>query len=113
MDPLILDMTQLASPKLVGVSMNPSLIGERSQVRSEAPAGVSLSFEDLLAASMKKVNDLQLESDDKIQKLATGDVDDISEVVLSASRAEIALKLLIEIRNKFVDAYQTLSRMSA
>lgn len=62
---------------------------------------------------MKKVNELQLASDDKLRKLATGDVDDISEVVLSASRAEIALKLLMEIRNKFVDAYQTLSRISA
>ncbi|NLL36948.1 MAG: flagellar hook-basal body complex protein FliE [Fretibacterium sp.] len=80
-------------------------------------AGVSMqgvtSFEELLRSSMKKVNELQLASDDKLRKLATGDVDDISEVVLSASRAEIALKLLMEIRNKFVDAYQTLSRISA
>ena len=62
---------------------------------------------------MKQVNDLQLESDKMVQRLATGDVEDISEVVLASSRAEIALKMFMELRNKFVDAYQQLSRMSA
>jgi flagellar hook-basal body complex protein FliE len=71
------------------------------------------SFEKLLVSSMKQVNDLQLESDKMVQKLATGDVEDISEVVLASSRAEIALKMFMELRNKFVDAYQQLSRMSA
>ena len=71
------------------------------------------SFEKLLISSMKQVNDLQLESDKMVQRLATGDVEDISEVVLASSRAEIALKMFMELRNKFVDAYQQLSRMSA
>jgi flagellar hook-basal body complex protein FliE len=78
---------------------------------SMAPGTVS--FEELLSSSMKQVNGLQLESDKMVQKLATGDVEDISEVVLASSRAEIALKMFMELRNKFVDAYQQLSRMSA
>ncbi|MDR1376964.1 MAG: flagellar hook-basal body complex protein FliE [Synergistaceae bacterium] len=78
---------------------------------SMAPGTVS--FEELLSSSMKQVNDLQLESDKMVQRLATGDVEDISEVVLASSRAEIALKMFMELRNRFVDAYQQLSRMSA
>jgi flagellar hook-basal body complex protein FliE len=61
---------------------------------------------------MKNVNDLQQDSDAMVNRLATGDVDDISEVVLSAQRAEFALRLITEVRNKLVDAYQQLGRMS-
>ena len=73
---------------------------------------LGLSFEDMLNASLKKVNNLQLESEKKIRDLAIGDVDDISEVVLAASRADTALRLVMELRNKFLDAYQALSRIT-
>jgi len=69
------------------------------------------SFESLLSESMKGVNDLQGESDKLIQRLAIGDVDDISEVVLASSRAEIAMRMLMEVRNKLLEAYQQISRM--
>jgi flagellar hook-basal body complex protein FliE len=81
---------------------------KKSSGRSE-----TVSFEKLLSSSMKKVNDLQLESDEMVRKLATGDVEDISEVVLASSRAEVALRMFMELRNKFLDAYQQLSRISA
>jgi flagellar hook-basal body complex protein FliE len=86
---------------------------ESRTTQLEVPKTKTDSFEKLLSSSMKQVNDLQLDSDKMVQKLATGDVEDISEVVLASSRAEIALKMFMELRNKFVDAYQQLSRMSA
>jgi flagellar hook-basal body complex protein FliE len=74
-------------------------------------AGAGLTFEELLQDSMKKVNDLQVESDGLVNKLATGDVDDISRVVLASQRAEFALRMITEVRNKLLDAYQQLGRM--
>jgi len=102
MEPLVLDMAQLSKSKKQEPKMSPVL--ENSG---------NVSFEELLSSSMKQVNALQLEADEMIHKLALGDVDDISEVVLASSRAEVALKMFMELRNKFVDAYQLLSRMSA
>ncbi|MDR3265914.1 MAG: flagellar hook-basal body complex protein FliE [Synergistaceae bacterium] len=81
-------------------------------VRGEPGRG-GVSFEELLSSSVKEVNALQLEADGMLRKLATGDVEDISEVVMASSRAEVALRMFMELRNKFVDAYQQLSRMSA
>jgi flagellar hook-basal body complex protein FliE len=46
-----------------------------------------------------------------VQKLVTGDVDDISQVVTAVAEAEIALRLFVEVRDKLVDAYQQLSRI--
>lgn len=71
-----------------------------------------VSFETLLTDSIKKVNSLQLEADKKVRDLAIGDAEDISEVVLASSRADTALRLVMEIRNKFLDAYQALSRIT-
>ena len=102
MNPLMLDLTQLSKSK--------KQVSQSTQVISNSG---NASFEDLLSSSMKQVNALQLEADDMIHKLALGDVDDISEVVLASSRAEVALKMFMELRNKFVDAYQQLSRISA
>ena len=66
----------------------------------------------MLTNSIKKVNNLQLEAEQKIRDLAIGDVEDISEVVLASSRADTALRLVMEMRNKFLDAYQALSRIT-
>ena len=79
-----------------------------NQVR-EAP---KVSFETLLTDSIKKVNALQIDAEKKIHALAIGDADDISETVLASSRADTALRLIMEIRNKFLDAYQSLSRIT-
>ncbi len=79
------------------------------QQTGEAP---QLSFENILEQSFKQVNKLQLEADKKVRDLAIGDVNDISEVVLATSRADTALRLLMECRNKFLDAYQALSRIT-
>jgi len=69
------------------------------------------SFGSFLSDSMKSVNSLQKESDKLIQRLATGDVEDISEVVLASSRAEVAMRMLMEVRNKLLEAYQQISRI--
>ena len=102
MNPLVLDLTQLSKNKKQG----------SKSVQATADSQ-NTTFEELLSSSMKQVNQLQLEADDMIRKLALGDVDDISEVVLASSRAEVALKMFMELRNKFVEAYQQLSRMTA
>jgi flagellar hook-basal body complex protein FliE len=110
MEPLLLDMTQLSEVKKKELT-NEYLSAVPGKSASGKSEGVS--FEELLSSSMKEVNNLQLEAGEMVRKLATGDVEDISEVVLASSRAEVALRMFMELRNKFLDAYQQLSRISA
>lgn len=102
MDRVILDLSQVGSEKT----------GDRKAPAVASAETPQVSFEDMLSASVRRVNALQLEADDKVRSLAIGDVDDISEVALASSRADMALRLLMELRNKFLDAYQSLSRIS-
>ena len=107
MDRLVLDLSQV---KVERIEEKPTPAARR--IFTEAPEAPEVSFDDMLSASIRKVNSLQLEADDKVRRLAIGEVTDISEVVLASSRAEVSLKLLMELRNKLVDAYQSLSRIS-
>lgn len=111
MDSLMLDFSQVYSkngPQAARSVYSTYSANQRDKTK-EAP---TLSFEDMLTQSIKKVNNLQLEAEKKVRDLAIGDVEDISEVVLASSRADTALRLVMEVRNKFLDAYQALSRIT-
>lgn len=107
MNPTVLDLARISGG-------NQRELGSVSELRNIRPSAHQevMPFEEMLTSSMRQVNRLQLEADDMVRRLAVGDVDDISEVVLASSRAEIASRMLMELRNQFVDAYQQLSRIS-
>jgi flagellar hook-basal body complex protein FliE len=70
------------------------------------------TFSEVLENSVRKVNELQLDADNLTNRLALGEVDDISEVSIAVEKAELALRLMVQIRDKMVDAYQQIARMS-
>ena len=69
------------------------------------------SFADLLAQGVNRVTDLSQESDRLQVDLALGKPVELHQVMLAATKAQIAMELLIEIRNKLIEAYQEISRM--
>ncbi|RPH93697.1 flagellar hook-basal body complex protein FliE [candidate division KSB1 bacterium] len=69
------------------------------------------SFANTLKTFVSGVNDMQLTSVDKSQKFATGEIKDLHEVMAAAEEAGISLQLLIELRNKTVEAYRELVRI--
>lgn len=82
---------------------------DAEEVRRSSP--VATPFVEMLNEQLKETNAKQLYSENDMRRLTTGDVNDISDVVLSVTQGELALKMVVEIRNKLVEAYQTLSRM--
>lgn len=79
------------------------------QDNKEVPAS---SFKEMLGDSLRSVNEVQIAAEDSMKAMATGDVDDISEVAAAVSEADLALNLAVQIRDKLVDAYNQLSRIS-
>ena len=69
-------------------------------------------FSEVLKASISNVNELQGESDRMIERMSLGEVEDVSEVSIAVEKAELALRLMIQIRDKLLDAYQQIGRMS-
>jgi flagellar hook-basal body complex protein FliE len=69
------------------------------------------SFEDTLKGFLGDVNTMQNEADASIEKFAAGEVKDVHQVMAAVSEARTSFNLMLEIRNKTLDAYQELMRM--
>ncbi len=69
------------------------------------------SFKDTLAGFMGDVNSLQKKADTSIEKLMAGEITDVHQVMESANEATLAFNMMMEIRNKVMDAYGEVMRM--
>jgi flagellar hook-basal body complex protein FliE len=78
---------------------------------SKPAAAPGKEFKTYLLESLEKVNQLQTEADAGVQKLMTGQTDNVAEVFTATRKAGIAFDLLMEIRNKLMDAYSELRQM--
>lgn len=68
-------------------------------------------FDTCLKEALDEVNRLQIEAEDYKKLLATGEIDNLHDVMIAAEKANISLQLTMSIRNKVVDAYREIMRM--
>ena len=64
------------------------------------------SFKDRLLGGIGEVNMLQQRADQAVEKLMTGGEIGTAEVLTAVQKADIAFKMMMQMRNKFVQAYQ-------
>lgn len=91
--------------------MTPVKMSAESHLGESEPKPVVKTFGEYLGESLSKVSALHNESKRLTAALAAGEVDDISQVVVAGEKADIALQLTLQVRNKIVEAYQEMMRM--
>ena len=100
------------------MSINPisaniiNLLSEAPVANKREATGAQGSFSDIFSEAMKNV--VETDTADKASQLEllSGASDDMSGLLLDAQKAEIALSLALQIRNKAIDAYNEIMRMS-
>lgn len=91
---------------------SPSILyQDRRQATSKGGKDLYGSFANILDETLSNVNNLGNKSDILTQKLVTGEIDNVHEVMIAAQKAEIALELTMEIRNKVIAAYDKIMAM--
>ncbi|NPA30075.1 MAG: flagellar hook-basal body complex protein FliE [Epsilonproteobacteria bacterium] len=73
------------------------------------PAGDS-SFGEILKKSLDEVNDLQKEGQKAMGDIATGQVKDLHQAAIAIDKAEMSMKMMLEVRNKAINAYKEILR---
>ncbi len=68
-------------------------------------------FGAILDSAIHKVNALQTDASQSIQRFLNGDGEEVHNVALATQRAEIAFDLGVQVRNKVVSAYQEIMKM--
>ena len=71
----------------------------------------SQSFGQIFKDMLTETNDLQSEAGRIAQSFSLGEIADIHEVMIAAEKAGVAFELVMEIRNKLVEAYHEFMRM--
>ena len=71
----------------------------------------SPSFGQIFKGLINDTNKLQSEAAQIAEKFALGEIADVHEVMIAAEKAGVAFELVMEIRNKLIDAYQEFMRM--
>ena len=69
------------------------------------------NFSKMINDAIGKVNDSQINADNKIESFVKGEDVNMHEVMLSMQEAQISMQLLIEVRNKVVEAYQEVNKI--
>ncbi len=81
--------------------------GEQVGRREVATAG----FKESLAQTVREIDGLQKEADQSIETMAAGEPKDVHEVMIAMEKAGISLRLMVQVRNKIMNAYEEIMRL--
>ncbi len=92
--------------------LNPNL--QVPEVRAPQKQGSDKTgpgFGEILKDAISTANELQKQSDQEIQKLMTGESQDLHSTVIAMQKADLSFQMMMQVRNKIVQAYQEIMRM--
>lgn len=86
--------------------------GTVGKIADTAPAADKVDFSSVFKSSLDQVNKMQQDSSQLAQRFALGDnAVSLSDAMISLQKSGIALQQTIQVRNKMVEAYQTIMNM--
>ena len=97
--------------KDITIESNLRSLGPFSPPQKGKAEGTGNSFNSMLQRSIKEVNQLQNEADSSIEQLIVGKSRNLHETMIALEKADISFRLMMEVRNKIIDAYHEIMRM--
>jgi flagellar hook-basal body complex protein FliE len=81
------------------------------EAKPGGPAAGETSFKDTLQGFLEEVNSLQQNADETTRRLLSGDLENLHQVMLAMEEANTSFQLMMEMRNKILEAYREVMRM--
>lgn len=92
----------------IGNLSTPEILKNSKEAASTgAPGG---AFAQKLQSALNEVNTLQENGEKAMAGIATGQIKDLHQAALAIDKAEISMKLMLEVRNKALSAYKEISQ---
>jgi flagellar hook-basal body complex protein FliE len=99
-----------ASINGLGIPLPPTAPAASGAGPGSAPGGDTSLFGDLLAKSLGQVNGLEQSAQAAVERSFGDDTTQI-EAMTAMKKADLALRLMIQVRNKIMDAYSEIKQM--
>lgn len=79
---------------------------------SATPAAAGdTGFSGVLKSALNQVSTMQDNAGNQVNTLMAGGNGDMSKVMVSVEKADVAFQLMMQVRNKIVNAYQDIEKM--
>jgi len=88
----------------------PQTFDVRTAMRASSDTVGNTVFEKLLS-HLDGVNTQLINTDKAVQQLANGETENLHQVMISLEQTRLAFDLLLQVRNKVLDAYQEVMKM--
>jgi flagellar hook-basal body complex protein FliE len=85
--------------------------GVTSTISRESGEQSSGEFVKSLQEAMSQVSQLQNEADAHVGQLLSGNSQDVHSAMIAVEKASLAFEMMVQVRNKIVQAYQQVSGM--
>jgi flagellar hook-basal body complex protein FliE len=79
---------------------------------SMAAAQQQAGFSQMVSKGLGEVNQKLLSTQTDLQQLAVGDVQNLHQVMINLEEARMSFQLLMQVRNRVLEAYQDVMKMS-
>lgn len=90
------------APRVGGVGISPAGDG--------AGGAAGVDFQSVLGQAVRGVVDLQEGANEQAMALVRGEPVHVHDVLVAMGKSEVAFDLMLEVRNKLLQAWETLSR---
>lgn len=94
----------MSDPRLTAINQMKSI--EQNIPTSKPDTKSGISFNDTLKQYINEANDLQVKADQDIQRMIAGEDIDAHEVMTAVEKANMSFEMVMEIRNKMLEAYR-------
>jgi len=71
-----------------------------------------IRFSDQVKEIMQAVNEKQAAATEKVDEVVMGKSDDLHNAMVALEEANVSFHLMLEVRNKMLEAYQEINRMN-
>ncbi len=89
----------------------PQIDWSNVQLDVRQPGGSRSDFFQALEGAMDKVQEVQSGADQQVASLLQGNGQDLHSAMMAVEKADLTFQLMMQVRNKIVQAYQTISQM--
>lgn len=89
-----------------GIRLAPPTVPVAPTAPGAPGAAPQTAFKDFMLQSLDQVNTMQLDANAAVENLMTGGDVNPAEVLTAVQKADLAFRMMLQIRNKLVQAYQ-------
>ena len=91
--------------------INPFVFPLPGEIKSDDKKDIVSGFSDMVQDALQAVNRQQLHSEEMTRQFLSGDLEDISQLMIAGEQARISLQLTVQITSRIIEAYREIARI--